>query len=157
MTIEDRPNSFPLPPVLLALFIIGGLAIKHFAPGLALPFPETVPVVFIGWVLILAALALDAWAIVEFRRHKTNVMPTNPALALVDTGPFAHSRNPIYLGNVMLIAGIGLVNSTGLMLVFAVLNAVLLQTIQIRGEEAHLAARFGQAWDSYRTRVRRWL
>ena len=57
---------------------------------------------------MLTGIALDVAAMLEMHRFKANIQPHRAATSLVTTGPFALSRNPIYLGNTVLIAGAGL-------------------------------------------------
>ena len=156
-SIKDRPNHFPLPPVLVLCLLALGFAAKHFAPSLALLFTPASGVVILGWVLIAGALTLDIWAAMIFRAAKTNIMPTKPAEALVSHGPFKFSRNPIYLGNLMILIGAGLSAGIGLLFLFVPVAFFVLQEFQIKPEEAHLAARFPEGWAAYKAKVRRWI
>ncbi|MGV6800583.1 MAG: methyltransferase family protein [bacterium] len=154
--IEERPNNFPLPPVVLIGFIIAGLVlggvIEGFtSPGFGLVFR------LIGVTLICAAIAMDVWVFSIFKKHETNIRPDRPAEALVDEGPFKFSRNPIYVGNVAIMIGMGLVTGIWLFFAFAVLTFLILDHFQIKREEAHLAAKFGPHWDEFSSKVRRWL
>ncbi len=90
-------------------------------------------------------------------KHKTTVNPTGKSSHLVTTGPFAFSRNPIYLANVLLMLGIGLASANAWMIIIAFIAAWLEQQFAIVREERHLEARFGKAWRDYARRVRRWV
>ncbi|WP_333782903.1 isoprenylcysteine carboxylmethyltransferase family protein [Nitratireductor aquibiodomus] len=72
------------------------------------------------------------------------------------SGPFAVSRNPIYLGNSMILAGIALVSGNPWFLVLLVIACFLTQKLAIEPEERHLALRFGKKYRDYQKRVRRW-
>ena len=111
----------------------------------------------IGVVPVLSGLGLDVYAMFEMRRLRANILPHRAATALVTTGPFALSRNPIHLGNTMLVAGAALVFSNPWFLAAAVIVAVLVEVLAIRREEKHLAARFGNAWRAYMKRTPRWI
>jgi protein-S-isoprenylcysteine O-methyltransferase Ste14 len=89
-------------------------------------------------------------------RQHANILPHRAATALVTSGPFALSRNPIYLGNTIAMAGAGLAFANPWFLPAALLAAVAVTRLAIRREEAHLAARFGAAWDAYSQRTARW-
>jgi protein-S-isoprenylcysteine O-methyltransferase Ste14 len=84
-------------------------------------------------------------------------LPTRRAEHLVTGGPFAFTRNPIYLGNTMLMLGAGLVFGLLWFLPAAVIAAFLTQRIAIEAEEKHLESRFGRAYRDYRKKVRRWI
>jgi protein-S-isoprenylcysteine O-methyltransferase Ste14 len=73
------------------------------------------------------------------------------------SGPFAWSRNPIYLGEASLIAGFGLLKGSLWLLIAAITFVNLVTLLAVIREEAHLAARFGEDWQAYVRKVRRWL
>jgi protein-S-isoprenylcysteine O-methyltransferase Ste14 len=154
---EDRPNRIPWPPM-----IYGGLALLALALHWAVPlgWPEgaaRIVLAGVGLCLACAAVALDVTAALAFRRHRTTILPHRGATALITDGPFARSRNPIYVANTLLVAGVGLIFGIGWLVMAAVAGAVLTQKLAIEREERHLAARFGEAWLDYAVRTPRWL
>lgn len=156
-SLEDRPNRIPWPPL-----IYGGLAI--LALGLhwimPLPWPGGIArgvLAALGLCLACAAIALDVTAALAFRRHRTTILPHRGATALITEGPFARSRNPIYVANTLLVSGMGLLFGIGWLVIAAAAGAVLTQKLAIEREEQHLAARFGQDWQDYAARTPRWL
>lgn len=153
-SLSDRPNRVPWPPILLASAVGGGLLLHAVAP---LSLPASPLMRGAGLALVVAALAVDVWAAMVFRRARTTILPHRGTEALVTDGPFALSRNPIYAGNVALVAGVGLGAGSWWPIILAPLMAVAVDRLAIRREEAHLAARFGPAWQAYAGRVRRWL
>ena len=108
-------------------------------------------------ILILLGLALMAWAVVTMVRHRTTVIPRRQPDALVITGPFALSRNPIYLGDVLILAGAVLWSGV----VWAVLlvpSLVAVLTYRfIISEESRLRAEFAAGFAEWSARVRRWV
>jgi protein-S-isoprenylcysteine O-methyltransferase Ste14 len=142
------------PPVylLLSALLMVGL-------DLALPFGDVIPSAIrkLGIGLMVAGLALDVWAAGLFSRAGTTVKPLEPSSALVTRGPFRLSRNPMYLGMVVALAGLGMV--LGSLTPFAVVAvfALLIEHRFIRREEAMLESTFGAAYTEYRSRVRRWI
>lgn len=87
----------------------------------------------------------------------TNVNPSLPATTLVMTGPYAFSRNPMYVARTCLYLGLGLmVNALGILLALVPLLLVMHYGV-IKREECYLEAKFGEAYRQYRSRVRRWL
>lgn len=152
---DDSPNRWPWPPMLLACSVVAALVLEQqvrattHGGGFALAL--------LGLALVAAGLGLDLWTAWTFRRARTTILPHRGASSLVTTGPFRLSRNPIYLGNTMLLVGLGLVFDNLWLVVFAVLAAVATQKLAIEREEAHLERRFGAEWRAYAARVRRWI
>ncbi|WP_372422683.1 methyltransferase family protein [Salinarimonas chemoclinalis] len=152
---NDAPNRWPWPPIVYLAAIVAGFTIeRNLAPtshggGMALGV--------LGVAMILGGLGLDLWTASTFSRARTTILPHRGAKALVTSGPFRFSRNPIYLGNSMLVAGLGLVFDNLWLVGFAVVAAFSVQKLAIEREEAHLARRFGAQWQAYAARVRRWI
>ena len=92
-----------------------------------------------------------------FARHRTTVNPYSGASTLCTRGPFRFSRNPIYLGDWFLLAGVSLLLGTFWPLLFAPLIWIMIRFGVIRHEEVHLEAKFGDAYRDYKARVRRWI
>jgi protein-S-isoprenylcysteine O-methyltransferase Ste14 len=151
---DDRPNRFPWPPVLLLLAIIIGFVLHHIWP---LGVAQMLLLQIAGSLLIGCALALDVWASLTFRRAQTTILPHRGSKALVSTGPFAYSRNPIYLGNAVILGGIGLLAGSLWHIVLIAPLVIAISQLAILREEKHLAARFPEEWRAYSSKVRRWI
>ena len=151
-----RPNTIPWPPILYGGGAALAVLLHHGAPiparWLGVP-----PLGHLGEAMILAGIALDLWAMATMWRAKANILPHRAATALVTHGPFAFSRNPIYLGNTILLLGAGLAFGMAWFIPIALLAAGLTGHLAIAREEAHLNARFGRDWRNYTLRVNRWL
>jgi protein-S-isoprenylcysteine O-methyltransferase Ste14 len=143
-----------MPPVWLALF----LALAHVPvlsfPGAMLDHPV---LDLVGGVLVGGGLVTMLLALVEMRRHRTTVIPHKEADALVTSGIFARSRNPIYLGDAMVLVGLILYWGAWPSLVLVPLFVWVIGDRFILPEEARLRARFGAAFDGWAERTRRWL
>ncbi|MFV0296082.1 MAG: methyltransferase family protein, partial [Hyphomicrobiaceae bacterium] len=100
---------------------------------------------------------LVIWASIQFPRHETSIRPDRGADALVLAGPFAFSRNPIYLGEALALVGAGISFNMLWLLVAAAVFAVAVTRLAIVREEAFLERRFGPSYLAYKQRVRRWL
>jgi protein-S-isoprenylcysteine O-methyltransferase Ste14 len=85
------------------------------------------------------------------------MIPVRPATALITEGPFRFTRNPLYLSLALLYLGIAL--GLGVLWPIVLLPALMLlvQQLVVLREEAYLESRFGDAYRTYRKRVRRWL
>jgi len=153
----DRPNVFPWPPVILAAALVLGVALTILYP---LPWPAGMERDILqggGILLAMVATALYATALRELWRAGTAILPHHKARHLVTSGPFKLSRNPIYLGNVVLLSAFGLILGSLWMFIVAAIAAFAEQKLGIEREEAHLEQRFGNAWRVYKKKVRRWI
>lgn len=153
---ERRAGRIPWPPLIYLAAIAAAILL-----GLAYPLPwigtPLGDILFaIGWLLVAGFLAMTLGAIRALGKAGTTVLPTREAEALVTSGPFAISRNPIYLGNTMLLAGIGFITGSVWFLILAIVAGFLTQKLAIEPEEKHMAARFGKKYRDYRKKVRRW-
>ena len=92
-------------------------------------------------------------------RNKTTVSPVTPknASALVSTGIYRYTRNPMYLGMLMLIIAIGLWIGNLMIIPASALFVWYITAYQIIPEEEALREKFGQAYDEYCNQVRRWI
>ena len=150
-----RPRTLLLPPAPYAAALLGGWWLDRNVHALPLDWgAATRP---LGWLLMGVGLALFIWTLVTFWRHRTTVNPYKAASSLCTGGPFRFSRNPIYVGDWFVFAGVSLLLATAWPLLFAPPIWAMLRYSVIRHEEAHLQARFGDAYREYQPRVRRWL
>lgn len=154
--LDNTPNRIPWPPLIVLGTAAAAFALTWWWP-LHAGTPHALPVRLGGALILAAGLALDVAAVLTMARHRANVLPHRAATALVTTGPFALSRNPIYLGNTLVLAGFALAFAAPWFLAAAAAEAWLVTRLAIRREEAHLQARFGAAWTDYASRTPRWL
>lgn len=111
----------------------------------------------IGWSLVGLGVVGFAWAMSAIWPQRTTVNPYKAASTLVTSGPFRFSRNPIYVSDWLVYAGVMFLLQTWWALWLAPLVWVLMRYAVIRHEEAHLQAKFGAAYATYCKSVRRWL
>ena len=157
MSIKDRPTRFPWPPLIFVALIATGYGLGYLLP---LPWalePTSGLLSFFGVFFIGGAILLDIATAYTLWHHHTTIWPNRGVDHLVTNGPFAISRNPIYLGYVVILIGLGLFFGNLWYFALAPLCGFLLQKAAIRHEEAHLHARFPVAYLAYRKKVRRWL
>jgi len=115
-------------------------------------------VIPLGIVCIAIGLVSMFWAVFVFRRAGTELNPTSPTnKELVIAGPFRLTRNPMYLG--VVLVGLGIAFSSGSLPLFAVPVLVFATAnwSHIPFEEAKMRRQFGSAYDSYTAKVRRWI
>ena len=153
-----RGPAVPFPPPLLfvAGFVAGWLLERRWPLG-AGPGTDRAAWEVKGATNAAAGLAVMAWGLLTFARHRTAIIPNRPASRLVTGGPYRFTRNPMYVGFVCLYVGGALL--TGLWWPLVLLPAVLalLVALVVRREERYLAEAFGAEYAAYRARVRRWL
>ena len=139
--------------------LLGGVLVAGFLLGLIwpigfVPAGYTLP---IGFALIFLALNLEAGAARQLIRIKTTLSLEHPATDLATTGIFAWSRNPMYLGMVLLCVGVAILLNSLWMLILSAALAVVLHRGVIVPEEAYLERRFGRRYLDYKAKVRRWI
>ena len=111
---------------------------------------------WLGAALVLAGLALMVGSLVQFARARTTVMPRETARVLITSGVFQLSRNPIYVADSLILAGLCLRWDLGA-LVWVVVFVIIINRRFILGEEAGLRAGFGAQFDEWAEKVRRWI
>jgi len=141
------------PLVYLVSIVVGALA--HLAAPL--PFVTRTLAVPLGASVVVVAIALFSFSVAKFRAAGTPVPARKPTTAIVRTGPYRFSRNPIYLAFSVFHVGIAIwVNSLWLLATLA--GALLLMHyVVIPTEERYLERRFGAEYLDYKASVRRWL
>lgn len=155
MSDVAKPSWIVRIPTPIWLFGLIGLALLIDWP---FQFPAIVQHRPTGVVLIVFGIALSAWARLTFSRHGAEILPWSDAhSALVTSGPFRFSRNPMYLGLVVIGVGVALAAGTWLMWLVPVVVFALDQFVIIPFEEQSVERTFGEAFRAYRARVRRWI
>ena len=143
-----------LPPRLFLIALIAMGLLRFLWPG-----PVVVPAPF-PWLGLLP-IAVGAWMTVasglRFHRTGTNIETFRPPTGLVTDGFFRWSRNPMYLGFVLMTAGVAVVIGTLTPLLVAAAFAVVCDRWYVRFEERAMRTTFGEAYDAYCRRTRRWI
>ena len=144
------------PPLLFLGGVLLGFALDHL---LALQFPlariDLIHRVVAG-CLILFGIAVFAASVRNFAHAATPVPGTKPTRVLVTTGIHGWSRNPIYLGMLLVYCGIGTAVRSPSILILTLPLAIIIRYGVVAREEAYLERRFGDAYRAYKDRVRRW-
>jgi protein-S-isoprenylcysteine O-methyltransferase Ste14 len=152
---KDAPDVVIHPPFALALALIASFGLNWLYP---LPFVHApLPRTMTGIVLIAAGLLLVAWSGRTFRKARTKILTSQPATAIVSTGPYRFSRNPIYIGMFLMLAGLAIGFDTLWFLAAGIALYVVVRFGVIAREEAYLERKFRAVYLDYKARVRRWL
>lgn len=142
------------PPLIYLASMALGLALHRVWPR---PLVSDVTLATLGGALVVAALLLFGASVQRFRAAGTPVPARKPTTAIVRSGPYRFTRNPIYLAFSLLQLGIAAwVNSWWLVATLAAAVAII-HWVVVPREERYLEARFGSAYLDYKASVRRWL
>jgi protein-S-isoprenylcysteine O-methyltransferase Ste14 len=152
-----RSLELKIPPVVIVLLLGAAMwTASRWWPGLRVD-PPLRGVLAAG--LILTGLGIALAGVISFRRAGTTVNPLQPAASsrLVVSGVYRRTRNPMYLGMLLLLLGWAVWLAHPVALVLAVTFVPVMNRLQILPEERSLAAMFGATFIAYQSSVRRWL
>jgi protein-S-isoprenylcysteine O-methyltransferase Ste14 len=150
---SDNPHVLVLPPLLYGAALVAGFLLQWIAPR---PILSSSSRYWAGGVLVAFGILLAMWGRRMMERAGTNINPTLPSTALVTTGPFRFSRNPLYVALTLVLVGLGLLANALWVLVLAVAVLLVMHFGVVRREERYLEAKFGDVYRTYRSRVRRY-
>lgn len=146
-----------IPPPLVVFVAAALMAGAAYAfPGAEIDIPARVVLAVV--FAVIGAVCIGS-GIAEFRRHGTTIDPREPqrSSSLVDTGIFRFTRNPMYLGLLVVLTGWAVYLSNLLPFIVLPMYVLYLGKYQIEPEERLLAAKFGDHYEAYRRKVRRWI
>ena len=145
------------PPILFAGAVLLGCLLSWIVPlGPGLGSANTRGLAA-GGAIALFGFALMAVSVRQFRQAGTSVIPGEPSTVLLEIGPYRFTRNPIYIGFVIVYFGLAIMLSSAWMLLLLIPVLIILQRGVVEREEAYLQAKFGEAYRKYLARVPRWL
>lgn len=146
-----------IPPVIVWLAFAGAMfGISRCIPALSFALPGSTA---IALALVVLGVALTLAGVAAFRRERTTVNPLDPSASssVVSSGVYRFTRNPMYLGFLLTLAGwAAYLANAGAVLFLPAFVAYMTQ-FQIKPEERALQAKFGDRFTRYASRVRRWL
>ena len=157
-THADVPSlELKIPPLGLVLVaaVLMWLGGAYFATlNIQIPFQSV-----LAWVIGLSGAYASALGVIEFRRAKTTVDPTKPnsASTLVRTGIYRHTRNPMYVGFLLMLAGWAVAVGNVASILILPAFVVYMNRFQIKPEERALASIFGDDFKVYCSEARRWI
>ena len=155
---EATPDGGPpfrlWPPVSVGLPLVAGLVLTAVVGD---PGDSSAVATVLGWILLAVFAGWNGWALLIMARHHTGLLPGQPSTSVLDNGPFARSRNPLYVGLLVASAGVALLAGSLWALLALPVEWALLHWGAVLPEERYLTATFGDTYADYRGRVRRWL
>ena len=153
---QERPriNRMVHPPFVVLLFLVIAYFLGRFVP---LPFPVPPILRDMGLLLTFLGFLLGIGALLEFRKARTTPDSHGSARRLVTSGIYRFTRNPIYLGFLLMIVGLPLSSGLYWGIVMVPFYILAMNRLVIEREESYLEQKFKNVYPDYKARVRRWL
>jgi protein-S-isoprenylcysteine O-methyltransferase Ste14 len=151
---DDGPHFRLWPPVAIGVPLSIGLVVSWLVGD---PLGASPVATGVGWLLVAVFVLWNGWALATMAKHQTALLPGGATTVVIEGGPFAVSRNPLYVGLLILSAGVALLAGSLWALAALPLEWALLRWGAVLPEEHYLTAKFGARYTDYTQRVRRWL
>lgn len=145
---------FLRPPRLAIALMTIALGLHMLSPAGTVLF---LPYRLLGSLSLAVGFGVMMWAWVLFTRSKTPICPTATATSIVERAPFSFTRNPMYLGMVMMLTGAAFLLGSAIAFTAPVAFFIIINDVFIPFEEQSMRRLFGEHYDLYQQRVRRWL
>jgi protein-S-isoprenylcysteine O-methyltransferase Ste14 len=150
--MEDHADVKIHPPVLAAFHLAAALLIGWLVP-ITLPAWS----MYVGWIIVLLALIVAFSGLRALLAAQTSPNPHSPVTALVTERVYHLTRNPIYVGYLLLVIGFPLLIGNVWGVIAAFVQVPLFNRLVIAHEEEYLARKFGDEYLKYKSAVRRWI
>jgi protein-S-isoprenylcysteine O-methyltransferase Ste14 len=152
----DHPGVIAPPPLVFAGFLAAGALADRYVSGWLLPLPA-LPAQVMAVLLGGAGLVFLAGALGLFLSAGTRPEPWQPTTAIVTSGVYRVTRNPMYVGMALVYAALALALGSPLALALLPAAVLVIYRSVILREERYLERKFGSEYRAYKARVRRWL
>ncbi len=150
-------RGWQIAEVVFGVPLLIGIALDFFVPFSIGTGTFSTVLLVIGIILLLAGIEFVTNARGELREHHQPTDPGKPTTQLVTSGVYSFSRNPLYLGAIFLVLGIGLVLNSWWILLSLIPAVILCHFILVFPEERYLAEKLGEPYQAYCHHVRRFL
>ncbi len=141
--------TFP-PIILLASFVLQIVLLFSFPISIDLSS-------LLGLILVISGISLVFVSFRFMRKMKTTFIPDATPEVLISSGPFRFSRNPIYLGMLTFLVGVAFLMSSLSAIIISFVFGVIINFTWISHEEKKLKELFSEDWETYSSKVRRWI
>lgn len=143
-----------MPPTYFNTFLILAIGLH-----LVLPIKRVIhsPYTYLGFIFVSFGVVLNVWSVGALKGRNTTIDFHGTPHRLVTDGPFRISRNPTYLGGVILSLGVAVLLGSLITFVFPIVLVLILDKLYIPSEEKSLEELFGGEYLEYKRRVRRWI
>ena len=156
MQKKDHPGVYIPPPLIYVAFFFLSVALQKVVP-LNTFLLQTAMAVTAGWLLLIAGILVLLPALWKFFVSKNTLITIKPAHSLQTAGIYAFTRNPMYLGLMLLYSGIGFFKGNWWTFIVIPLLIITVQVCIISKEEHYLQRAFGNVYLQYKKKVRRWI
>ena len=153
---KDNPGIFIPPPLIYAAIFFLSILMQKIIP-INNSFFDSRNATIAGIVLIAIALLFILPALIKFVQSKNTLVTIKSATSLQTKGIYSLTRNPMYMGLLILYSGIAMLGGNWWTFIFIPLIIIIVQSYVIRGEENYLQRAFGEEYNAYRKKVRRWI
>ena len=153
---KDNPGIFIPPPLIYAAIFFLSILMQKIIP-INNSFFDSRNATIAGIVLIAIALLFILPALIKFAQSKNTLVTIKSATSLQTKGIYSLTRNPMYMGLLILYSGIAMLEGNWWTFIFIPLIIIIVQSYVIRGEENYLQRAFGEEYNAYRKKVRRWI
>lgn len=154
-TSAEPPSLKIKPPHIFLISLIIGLLVHFFL----YPWPiveGSIIDLAIGIIFVVTGFTLIKWAFKTFKKHEID-KAFKPVKTLVKTGPFARTRNPMYVSLILIYLGISIIFNTMIPILILPFTIIFLYQYVIVKEETYLEKLFGKEYMDYKAKVRRWI
>tara|TARA_Y100000590_G_C15685981_1_gene1001678 strand:- start:1550 stop:2041 length:492 start_codon:yes stop_codon:yes gene_type:complete len=142
------------PPLIFAIFMLLAIFLHKFAHELSIKY--SILNTF-GFLISICGIIINMWSMNKYRKYKTSSHPKHQAFKLIQDGPYKFSRNPLYLGNWMMIFGFGFGLNILWISITSFLALLVVNFFVVLPEERYMYDIFGEDYKDYSKNVRRWL
>lgn len=148
------PNIRLHPPIIYAISILSGIGLDN---TWRLPMPYGIHGTLYGGITLGIMFLIAGWSLFRFNHAGTDVRPDKPDNALITSGPYRYTRNPLYIALTLVQVSVALWYNNLWILLLVVPSLIVITRYAIAREERYLEKLFGQQYLDYKQRVRRWL
>ena len=143
-----------LPPTLFYICLIISIFLHY-----TLPLKQIIeyPFNLIAFLFFVIGTGLNIWADQLLKKQKTTVKPNEKPTTLIETGAFKISRNPMYLGMAIILLGAGFILGSIISFIGVILFIAVIEFVFIPLEEKNLYEQFGEKFEAYEKKVRKWI
>ncbi|MDH3267594.1 MAG: isoprenylcysteine carboxylmethyltransferase family protein [Ignavibacteria bacterium] len=143
-----------LPPTHFYIYLIIAIILHYTVPLIQI---FNYPYYLIGFLFFIIGAVLNIWADQLLKKQKTTVKPNEKPTVLIETGAFKISRNPMYFGMAVILFGAGFILGSIISFIGVVLFVAAMEIAFIPMEEKNLSEQFGEEFEAYKKKVRRWI
>lgn len=153
---KDHPGVYVPPPIIYAVIFLAGILLQKNYP-LSLSFFKSDLATISGIVFIAVTFLIVFVSIRQFVISRNTIITVKPATSLQTTGIYAISRNPMYIGLLMLYLALSFLVGNWWNFILLPLLVLIIQFMVIKKEERYLEREFGATYVEYKRKVRRWI